>query len=77
MVGNERADDIYARAYVLASSGRHLDPRTIISALIEEGYPEAAELLESLLIHNDLRQVCRRHWPGARPVTPNNPPWEE
>ncbi len=38
MLSNGRADYIYARD--LASSRRHLDPRTIISALIEEVIPK-------------------------------------
>jgi lambda repressor-like predicted transcriptional regulator len=67
---DKREDYIYSRAYELAATGLHLEPITIIAALIKEGYPEAAELLDSPLIRNDLRQVCARNWPGADPERP-------
>jgi hypothetical protein len=62
-----RENYIYSRAYELAATGLHLEPITIIAALIREGYPEAAEILDSPLVRNDLRQVCARNWPGANP----------
>ena len=65
MVRKKRSDYIYSRAYELAASGHHLEPLTIISALIHEGLPEAAEILDSPLIRNDLREVCARNWPGV------------
>jgi hypothetical protein len=66
----KREDYIFSRAYELAATGLHLEPITIIAALIKEGYPEAAELLDSPLIRNDLRQVCARNWPGVNLETP-------
>jgi hypothetical protein len=60
-----REDYIYSRAYELAATGLHLEPITIIAALIREGYPEAAEVLASRLVRNDLRRVCARNWPGV------------
>ena len=69
---DKRKDYIYARAYGLASSGCHEDPRTIISALKDEGYPEAADVLDSAEIRNDLRRVCRRNWTGLRLVPLND-----
>jgi hypothetical protein len=66
----KREDYIYSRAYELAATGLHLEPITIIAALIREGYPEAAELLDSPLVRNDLRQVCARNWPGVNPERP-------
>lgn len=72
LMDDERKDDIYTRAYELASSGCHVDPRTIISALKDEGYSEAADVLNSAQIYNDLRQVCRRNWAGLRIVSLNN-----
>ena len=65
MVRKKRSDYIYSRAYELAASGHHLEPLTIISALIHEGLPEAADILDSPLIRNDLREVCARTWPGV------------
>ena len=65
MVRRKRSEYIYGRAYELAASGHHLEPLTIISALINEGFPEAAEILDSPLIRNDLREVCVRNWPGV------------
>ena len=70
MTRDKREDYIYSRAYELAATGLHLEPITIIAALIKEGYPEAAELLDSPLIRNDLRQVCARNWPGVGPERP-------
>jgi hypothetical protein len=64
---DKREDYIYSRAYELAATGLHLEPITIIAALIKEGYPEAAELLDSPLIRNDLRQVCARNWRARIP----------
>ncbi|WP_353644173.1 hypothetical protein [Mesorhizobium sp. WSM2239] len=70
MTRDEREDYIYSRAYELAASGLHLEPITIIAALIKEGYPEAVEILESPLVRNDLRRVCARNWPGVNPERP-------
>jgi hypothetical protein len=67
---DKREDYIYSRAYELAATGLHLEPITIIAALIREGYPEAAEILDSPLVRNDLRQVCARNWPGVDPEVP-------
>jgi hypothetical protein len=64
----ERTNRIYSRAYELAASGLHLEPITIISALIREGYPKAAEILGNPLVRDDLRQVCIRNWPGVRVI---------
>jgi hypothetical protein len=69
---DKRKDHIYTRAYGLAASGCHVDPRTIISTLKDEGYPEAADVLDDAQIHNDLRRVCRRNWAGLRLVSLNN-----
>jgi hypothetical protein len=72
LMGDKRKDDICIRAYELASSGCHVDPRTIVSALQDEGYSEAADVLNNAQICNDLRQVCRRNWAGLRLVALNN-----
>jgi hypothetical protein len=69
---DKRKDHIYTRAYGLAASGYHVDPRTIISTLKDEGYPEAADVLDDVQIHNDLRRVCRRNWAGLRLVSLSN-----
>ena len=69
MVQDTRKEYIYSRAYELAASGHHLEPVTIVSTLITDGFPEAAELLDSPLLRNDLRQVCLRNWPGVPMVT--------
>jgi hypothetical protein len=67
VVRKKRADYIYSRAYELAASGLHLEPITIIAALVNEGYAEAAEILDSPLIRNDLQQVCNCNWPDPSP----------
>ncbi len=51
----------------MAATGLHIEPITIISELIAEGYPEAVEVLEDPLIRNDLREVRSRHWPANNP----------
>jgi hypothetical protein len=66
----KREDYIYSRAYELAATGLHLEPITIVSALIKEGYPEAAEVLDNPLVRNDLRRVCARNWPGVAAEKP-------
>ena len=60
MTREKREDYIYSRAYELAATGLHLEPITIVSALIKEGYPEAAEVLD-----NPAR--AQRPAPGLRP----------
>lgn len=70
MTRDKRVDYIYSRAYQLAATGLHLEPITIIAALIKEGYPEAAKILDNPLVRNDLRQVCARNWPGVKPERP-------
>jgi hypothetical protein len=69
---DKREDYIYSRAYELAATGLHLEPITIISALIKEGYPEAAEILDNPLVRNDLRRVCARNWPGVAAEKPES-----
>jgi hypothetical protein len=66
----DREEQIYHRAYDLAASGRYIEPITIISVLIAEGYADAAEVLDGLTIRNDLRQVCSLHWHGTFRQTP-------
>jgi hypothetical protein len=66
----KREDYIYSRAYELAATGLHLEPITIIAALIREGYPEASDVLASKLVRNDLRRVCARNWPGVAAEKP-------
>jgi hypothetical protein len=65
-----REEQIYHRAYDLAASGRYIEPITIISVLIAQGYAEAAEVLDGLTIRNDLRQVCFLHWHETFRQTP-------
>jgi hypothetical protein len=43
-----RTDYICSQAYELAASGLHLEPITIVSTLINQGYPEAAKVLPNL-----------------------------
>lgn len=64
---HSRQDYIYKRAYELAASGFHINSITVVTALVQEGYPEAAELLNSRLSRSDLRDVCARHWQGVTP----------
>jgi hypothetical protein len=64
-MNDERAGYISSCAYQMAASGHHLEPITIISAFINEGYPEAEQMLDKPLIRDDLRAVCARNWPGV------------
>jgi hypothetical protein len=58
----QREEYICHRAYQLAETGLHIDCITIVSALIEEGFHDAPEVLNSNLIRADLRQVCAKYW---------------
>ncbi|PTE12257.1 hypothetical protein [Mesorhizobium helmanticense] len=58
MADEIRTDHIYRRAHVLAESGVHSCPAEVVAMLLAEGYPEAAELLNSDNIRADLRRVC-------------------
>jgi hypothetical protein len=58
MADEIRTDHIYQRAHALAEGGIHQSPAEIVAALLAEGYPEAAELLNSENIRADLRRVC-------------------
>jgi hypothetical protein len=69
MANEIRTSHIYQRAHALAEGGVHHSPAEIIAALLAEGYPEAAELLNSKNIHADLRRVCDAAADG-QPGTP-------
>lgn len=58
MTDEIRTSHIYQRAQALAEGGVHHSPAEIVAALLAEGYPEAAELLNSRNIHADLRRLC-------------------
>lgn len=67
MISLRREAYICKRAYELASSGMHIEPITVISALVKEGYPEAADILKSDDIRGDLHVICAQSWKGAQP----------
>ena len=58
MANRPRTDHIYQRAHALAEGGIYQSPAEIVAVLLAEGYPEAAELLNSENIRADLRRVC-------------------
>jgi hypothetical protein len=58
MANEIRTSHIYQRAHALAEGGVHNSPAEIVATLLAEGYPEAAELLNSRNIHADLRRLC-------------------
>lgn len=60
----QRQEYVHQRAYELAATGLHIEPITIISEIVREGYPEAASLLDNDVVRQDLRSVCARHWVG-------------
>lgn len=65
-MGREKRNEyVNRRAYELAMNGTHISAITIVSALVNEGYPEAADLLNTDLIRADLQNVCARHWKGV------------
>lgn len=59
MTDEIRTGHIYQRAHALAEGGFHHSPAEIVATLLAEGYPEAAELLNSKNIHADLRRICK------------------
>lgn len=67
VVSARRQEQITKRAYELAASGVHISPITVVTALVEQGFPEAADILNNDLLRTDLRQVCAVSWKGARP----------
>ncbi|CAN7593927.1 hypothetical protein [Mesorhizobium sp. LjRoot246] len=69
MTNEIRTSHIYQRAHALAEGGVHHSPAEIVAALLAEGYPEAAELLNSRNIHADLLRVCDAAADG-QPATP-------
>lgn len=82
MHSETREEYINRKAYSLAASGAHIDCITIVSALVDEGYPEAREFLDSDLIRSDLRRICRQHWAAKggkeRPTSvPSTPPEQD
>jgi hypothetical protein len=54
----ERHRTIYLRADLLARSGVHAAHDSVINALVLEGYPEAPDLLNTLVILRDLQRLC-------------------
>jgi hypothetical protein len=64
---NELQKEAYIckRAYELAGSGAHIEPITVISTLIREGFPEAEEILGDERVRDDLHLVCAQSWGGA------------
>jgi hypothetical protein len=65
MADEIRTDHIYQRAHALADSGFHQNPTEIVAMLVAEGYPEAAELLNSDNIRADLSRVCEAAVDGS------------
>lgn len=66
VIGLQREAYICKRAYELASSGLHIEPLTVVSILVEEGFPEAVDLLKIEDIRRDLHVTCAQNWRGAR-----------
>jgi hypothetical protein len=58
MAESIRVNHVYDRAHTLAESGFHQTPAEIVAVLVEEGYPEATELLNSENIRADLSRTC-------------------
>lgn len=63
---------ILFRAIELAESGYHIDCLTIESALVNEGYGEAAGLLRNVRLRSGLRTICDKHWHPDRAAADNN-----
>lgn len=68
MAKRKRETYVSNRARELAASGVHLSTTTIISALVEEGYREAQDLLGDPIVRDYLDKMCAAHWPVLRPV---------
>jgi hypothetical protein len=67
-----RDASILFRAIELAESGYHIDCITIESALIDEGYGEAATLLKNEALRRGLRTICDKHWHPDRAEVDNS-----
>lgn len=67
-----RDANILFRAIELAESGYHIDCLTIESALVKEGFGEAAELLRNAHLRSGLRTICDKHWHPERAAAENN-----
>jgi hypothetical protein len=66
-----RASYIFQRAHALAEDGFHQSPAEIVATLLAEGFPEAAELLNSENIRADLRRLCSAATANGRQVAKN------
>ena len=71
MADNFRTSHIYQRAHALAEGGFHQSPAEIVATLLAEGFPEAAELLNSENIRADLRRLCSAATANGRQVATN------
>ena len=71
MANDIRTSHIYQRAHASAEGGFHQSPAEIVATLLAEGFPEAAELLNSENIRADLRRVCGAATTIGRQVATN------
>ena len=71
MPDNFRTSHIYQRAHALAEDGFHQSPAEIVATLLAEGFPEAAEMLNSENIRADLRRLCSAATANGRQVGTN------
>jgi hypothetical protein len=60
----QREAYVCKRAYELGASGLHIEPLTVLSALIYEGFPEATDVLATESLRNDLHTLCAQAWNG-------------
>lgn len=63
-----REEYVYRRAFDLAAGGEHISAITIVSALVDEGYPESSDLLSTVLIRADLNGACAKNWQRTRRI---------
>jgi hypothetical protein len=58
MTDKTRSQLIYDRAHILAASGKFRYPGAVVTALISEGYPEAASMFDTPVIQADMKMLC-------------------
>jgi hypothetical protein len=73
VTGLQREAYICKRAYELAASGFHIRPLTVVNTLVEEGFPEAADLLRIRALRDDLRTICAETWRGVTAANDDDP----
>ena len=55
-------DEIRRRAYAIARTGRHMDPRSVEAELQRQGYEAVCQALWDPSVRKFLKRLCEEHW---------------